>query len=634
MQRFFFLFLVLSGTLLHATPWEDSAAAQVREILEQTDPEEVLRNSALSPYITEDRVDELVTQWRGVQLGWQDKEEKVEVVESDREETLAAVLVKISNLENPSDFQFLGVTAVEVDGEWKAGPSPGLFSNIQLGYEDEVLARASELERWLSEKRGEATREAVQQDEAMFTTRMLEEKDAGFITNADPRVAIQRFFEVVRARNLPAVMAFQGGLAKSLPDSFEQLKLETAKQLTETERYTTWSLMANPVSVAVPVLVEKEADDVTTCVGLWAPDRPLMEFVWFEFSRQEGNWRVFLPDEFSDELYESVYDTPSADEWVAMAELFPEAFFSTYGSAEFLNKQDLESAVLEQLKRPSLAKLGSLLHGESEEVAIDSFLELNILYEWGDYASDGLATWRVLSTGEEGKLLLGQLEPYSFSGGEIFSLNSVERDGKWGLGSPVFLQLSESEAVAAVSDLATQVYSELGVKAEWPSGSPPNEAGAKSLIEEMMTSEISSEDLQKKIALLPIDSHRQALQNQSLFIRLRNEHATSFGNVPEGKSIEIRGDYSSGSVRGSVVMVHTGEDAQPESYVILTTQTADSPQIVMDLVLREPGSTKAKLVNEAALTQLDAQDAAAQQFLEDVRRVLQLIETQPLGGKR
>ncbi len=592
-----------------------SARQHIERVLEADQADDFLKQTAISPFVTARRQGELMTQWQVINAQWKGRSPQINVLKSQRDENLAGIVLEVLSQHNALNVQVLGITVVEQDGTWRVGPTPGSFQNVQLGYDDAVLARKVQLETWISRERSLALASSTARSEEAFKRQVAAEEKHGAIHSTKPEVALMRFLEACRTKDLAAVMAFQGGVDRPLPDDYEQLMATSRDMMEEPEKGSMWEILTDPESIVIPVDIQAEGQSASASLFFWGPKYEITDYESIEMSRSEDNWRVFVPEEFTQSDYRNDY-VLGDQELDIYNELFPNDFRRLFGSRSFDSPDALGQEIVKILRKGIMQELGSLLDAKQwrDTVKISSFNTLRAVWNRASAQATGVDPIYAGYLSEKKVLVIAN--PSLMRPTELTVLRCVESNGKWALHGAVtekLRRLSRDEILSARRLAADVLLADVKPLEGWPSGSPPIDADLRDTVEKFRRI-IESDDLAKAMShslRLPVPG--SALASAKYLGALRQAQVVQSGDF------KILGVHRSGSIGGVSVRVERAAPADPEDYLVCVVQTVPGPRILLDIDLRYPHNTGRKILNDVVWKGL--QDAGHQPTLDAIRSV-------------
>ncbi len=573
-------------------------------VLKAGEVDDVLKNTAISPFVTARRQGELITQWQDMSDKWKNRVPELNVLTSRRDGDLAGIVLEILSQRNALNVQVLGVTSVLVDGVWLAAPTLGSFQNVQLGYDDAIIERKTQLEAWISRERSIALATSTERSEKAFAHQVAAEEKNGAINSTNPEVAFMRFLETCRTKDLAGVMAFQGGIDRPLPDDYEQLMATSQHMLESPEKGTVWERLTDPQSIAIPVDIQTEGQNASASLFFWGPEYEITSYENIEASRSEDNWQIFVPEEFALSDYGEDY-VLEEQELDFYDDLFSRDFRRLFGSRAFDSAEALGQEIVKILSKGKLLELGSLLDAKQwrDTVKISSFNSLRSIWNTSSTHSSGVEPVFAGFIPEKKVLIIAN--PSLTRPAKLTILRCVESNGKWALHGAVRERmscLSQKEILDARRNAADVLVAGIKTLDGWPSGSPPIDADLRAIVKKFRLV-LESDDPHEVMSFslrLPISGSALAAAKQlGALLQTQSAHPAPY---------KLLGVHKSGSIAGVSVRIERAAPSSPEDYLVCIVQTVPGPRILLDIDLRYPHNTGRRILNDVIWKKLEAAD--------------------------
>lgn len=587
-------------------PWAEAARQHVQTVLGLGEKGKVLTGTALSPFSTEESQTRLRHQWNGVLNRWKERSPRVTILKSRREGDLAAVILEILSEKNALTVQVLGMVAVLRDEQWIPGPTLGSFRNINLGYDDDIVASKRMLESWISRERSEALATATARSEGAFQRQVADEEKKGFINSPNPRIALSRFFEACRTKDLAAVMAFQGGIDRPLPEDYEQSLAISRTMLESPTEGSYWEDLTDPQSVAVPFDVQREGDGATASVILWRPEKSIVSYEAIDLERLEDNWRIFVPERLSQSGYEEDF-LLEEQEIQELDQVFPSTFRQLYGSKTFDSPISLGEAVAASLRSGMMRDLGCYLNGDRwlDTVKLSSFDQLRRLWLMASSSETKKDAHFTFVLPDRQLFVIAVPTLKSPRSAPLYVLRYVDSAGKVSLhGQPLLPEsvLTRDQQVTARQKAADYLMAGLPELSEWPSGSPPVKARVIDTVQAFWD-KLAAGQVGEAHALCT----RLPIAGSGL------SAAEYLGALAKGLDVEkgkakLLGAHREGSIAAVSMRIPRRAPAPPEDYLICVIQGDSGPQVLADVDLRYPHNTGRRILNDRVWRRLHAGD--------------------------
>jgi len=306
-MRWFFI-LFFSGIFPLAAGEPGKAALELIEDLR--DPEEsgkIVGKLEISKFCGPRKERAIKENWQARASWAREGKYEFRVLDEKSDGELGAVLIGASTPENPELAEVISLVLVRRDGNWKVGPVEGRFENTDLGFDEEILKRAGELELWVARERVGAIAELRSAELRKFRGAMAGAVPDDDLKTLGPSEVVERFISDAEAGNTNALIVWQGYFER---DEFPEVDWERNLRLTRLglagkDRQKVWRLLTSKQVMKVVMDDDEEGGEkANILVGfLSAYETGTMNDhvnpVRFPLTKTKAGWRVELPVFFS-----------------------------------------------------------------------------------------------------------------------------------------------------------------------------------------------------------------------------------------------------------------------------------------------------------------------------------------------
>lgn len=182
------------------------------------------------------------------------KGEDIEIGSTRVEGSLAGVILRIVNREDPLQVQVLSLAMVQEDDTWRAAPVPASFEHTVVAYSRSSRSVAKQLELWLAREQAVEFERLRQSAGALLRKSLARTLSPETIRAWSAGQFVTEFAAACDRRDTSRLLAMLGGLSETLPHDWPEIVASVRNAVSSpVDGLDTWSLLTSPAVLRIPV---------------------------------------------------------------------------------------------------------------------------------------------------------------------------------------------------------------------------------------------------------------------------------------------------------------------------------------------------------------------------------------------